>query len=871
MHSVRLRIVLSVTTITTTNPHTLHSMLRFRFRSTLRLLALLVLAGAGLWAGPLHAAQGAAASQVAPEGVATIDARIAGVVLSVEGGVPVPGVLVEVLDSDASLVTRTDRLGRFSLSGIPIGSGSATLRLTRLGFAPLERRVELSSDGTIRVELELERRTVALDPVAVLVERTRMVGDPLTGSVVPGSAFHLTREELRESAMAFANVHDVLRQVPGVTVYDEEGFGLRPHIGLRGAGAERASRVTLMEDGVLIAPAPYAAPAAYHFPVVGRMDGVEVRKGASQIRYGPQTLGGAVNLVSAGIPERRSWMADLSTGAHGMLHGHLRAGDSGEHLGWLLEGYQIGTDGFKELQGGGDTGFDTRDFQGRLRLGTGPEASLHQQVELKVALNEHTSDETYLGLTQADFERTPNLRYAASSEDVMDTEHRQLQLRYFVRPTESTEVVVTGYQNDFERNWYKLGSVNGSGIAGILADPDAHAQELGWIRGGDSPADAFMVRANNRSYRSRGVQAVLGHRRAALGADHSFEFGVRLHADDEDRFQWEDGYRMVNGRLVLSSEGTPGTQANRLAEASALALHLQDEIRLGRFTLTPGVRWESIDFTRTDWDGTDADRSGPANIRENDVTALIPGIGASWEWSPRLHFFGGVHRGFGPPGPGADADTRPEESLNVEAGLRLRRAGLGADVTAFVSDYSNILGRSTLATGGDGTGDLFNGGEVEVWGLEAAVDVELDRYLGLPFRMPVRTAYTLTRGTFGTSFESGYGPWGTVDSGDRLPYQPEHSVSGTVGVEDAGRSLTFTWQGQSAMRTEAGTGPIPEGEGADAFVVLGLRGEWAIAGQGTLYAGVQNLADEQYVVSRRPAGARPGLPRTLFVGFRVTR
>jgi Fe(3+) dicitrate transport protein len=165
---------------------------------------------------------------------------------------------------------------------------------------------------------------------------------------------------------------------------------------------------------------------------------------------------------------------------------------------------------------------------------------------------------------------------------------------------------------------------------------------------------------------------------------------------------------------------------------------------------------------------------------------------------------------------------------------------------------------------------VFNGGEVDVLGVEFTTDYDLAWRTDWSLRLPVRTAYTYTLARFATSFESAFGPWGTVEVGDRLPYLPEHQISAAVGAETESWSVSVSGVGSTGMRTEAGQGPLDD-RSTDGFFVLSGSAELHLGGFGTWYVGVQNIADRRYSVASRPAGFRPGLPRTLITGFRVTR
>ena len=791
-------------------------------------------------------------------------ASVHGRVTDAVTGQAIQGAQIEV---DASgLSSRTDSAGRFRVDGVVVGR--RTVRVTAVGYTDRVEVVQLSAGEVRELRIELEPAPIGLPALTVVLDRTRLVGDASQLFSAVGSAHLLTLVESGDRN-AFSDVHQVLRQVPGVVVQEEDGYGLRPNIGMRGTGQDRSAKITVMEDGVLIAPAPYSAPAAYHFPTVGRMEAVEVRKGSSQVKYGPQTIGGALNLVSSTIPETSMLRVDADGGSGGMWKVRARAGDSGSNFGWLVETYRVETDGFKELDTGGDTGFQVADHLIKLRYHTDPAARNHHAVELKLGLTDHVSDETYLGLTDEDFARTPLRRYAGSQVDVMESEHRQLQLRHIFRAGDRVDVTTVLYRNEFERNWYKLASVGGRGIAAVLEDPATYADEFAILQGASSASGALVVRANDRGYHSQGVQSILGSRIVAGPTSHQVEVGVRYHEDGEDRFQHDDLYEMDGGRMRLTSAGVPGSQANRIGEATAWAAFVQDRIVFGDWTVVPGVRYESIAFTRTDYATDDPDRTLPTGVRETTVTAWIPGVGLSRAFGEDWSVFAGVHRGFGPPGPGAAEETRPEESTSYELGVRYRWGGVQAQLVGFANRYRNILGRATLSGGANEAGDIYNGGRVDVSGVEAFVDGAVEAGAGMV--VPVRVAYTYTHAEFRSSFESAYTPWGTVREGDRLPYLPEHQLTASTGLEGDSWRLGVSASYTAEARTVAGRGAIPEGRSTDAALVFSADASWSVASWASLVASAQNLTDERYIVSRLPAGARPGLPRTVTVGLRLAR
>jgi Fe(3+) dicitrate transport protein len=750
-----------------------------------------------------------------------------------------------------------DGAGRFEF--VVVAPGEYRLTARSIGLSPVTERVTVSDRGSLDVTLVLPE---------IMRERVDVVGDASLVEKIPGSAHVIDRREMAKVKLGTDDIHQMLRRIPGVNIQEEEGYGLRPNIGMRGTGTDRNSKITMMEDGVLIAPAPYAAPAAYYSPTAGRMESLEVRKGSSQIKYGPITTGGVLNYVSTSIPSAFQLRSTVTGGGDATGKVTVSAGDAYRNVGWLVETFQFRNNGFKQLDGGGDTGVELSDYLAKFRVNTTPSATQYQEFEVKLGRTTQTADETYLGLTDADFGVTPLRRYAASQVDVLDATHAQYQVRHFLA-RRSWDVTTLAYRNNFQRAWYKLESVLGSGLAGVLRSPALNAERLAVLTGSDSAANALIVRNNNRTYYGAGVQSVLGVSLAGRPVGHQLEIGVRVHRDEEDRFQQDDGYQMLGGRMILTRAGAPASQANQVVGASAVAGFVSDTITWGKWSAAPGLRYESIDLESTAYARTDPGRTGSTAVVKTTIDAVIPGVGLGYALRPGVNLFGGVHRGFAPPGPGAADGTDVEHSVNYELGTRVQRGIVRTEVVGFFNDYGNLLGRDTLATGGTGEGTLFNGGTAQVYGLEASAEWDPARSVGLTSSLPIRLTYTFTRAEFRNGFQSQFGPWGTVRIGDELPYVPRHQVFASLETDhDAWRARVEGFY-VGRMRTLAGQGAYVATDATDAYFVLNVSGEYALTAGVSLFAGVQNLTDNAYIVGRHPAGVRPGLPRLAQAGLKI--
>lgn len=687
-------------------------------------------------------------------------------------------------------------------------------------------------------------------------EQITIIGSNSDVNDIPGSGAYLNSEDIEE--FEYTDIMRLLSTVPGVYVMEEDGYGLRPNIGMRGVPLDRSEKITVMEDGVLAAPAAYSAPAAYYFPTFGRMTAVEVLKGSSGVKHGPRTTGGVINLVSRQIPDQPyTGSMDLALGEdnYRKIHGYL--GGEKDGLGALVEVFRYEADGFKKLPVNRDSGFEKNDIMGKFRVSLG-EGDKHQ-LELKLKYADETSDETYLGLLGADFKNNPYSRYAASQLDRMDTEHKSYQLNYEYEFSDNAEFNLTAYYNDFHRNWYKASKVGGKSLGGgaeeIASDFD----------NGVIDNTTVDVKANNRDYLSKGIQAQL----LKDFGDHHMTFGVRIHEDEMDRFQWVDKYQLNSDKtMTATSAGIPGTDSNRVDSASAIALYVHDELTVGNLVVSGGLRYEDMDIERDDW-GKSVDnvnrQNAPGTHKENSTSVVIPSVGFTYSLNDEILLLAGVQKGFAPAAPG-NADAREEEAWNYEAGTRFASGNLNGEFIAFYSDYDNMHGNCTASQScdEDNIGDQYNAGAVQIEGVEFKLGYKFEV---ANFNVPVSVSYTYSSSEFERDFDSELGIWGNVTRGDELPYIPQQQLQVSLGLTNENWDLSLSGRYLDEIRTSAGQGSIAADERIASRTVWDMSAKYKFDGNQLVYLSMDNLFDKTYVATRTHGGIQPGKYRTLQLGY----
>ena len=661
---------------------------------------------------------------------------------------------------------------------------------------------------------------------------------------VAGSAQVIDAETLEASRVLTTN--EALRKA-GINVRDEEGFGLRPNIGIRGQNPTRSTKTLLLEDGLPLAYGPYGDNASYYHPPIERFDRIEVMKGAATTLYGPQTLAGVINYITPAPTEALSSALSLAAGQRDYVnaHGHV----SGRNLRLDLS--------HKEGDGARDnTSSRLQDvnLKGRFELAPG------QQLTLRANRYEEDSQVTYSGLTDAEL-RNFGPRYNPFKNDQFNAYRLGASATHEWQLAEQAQLQTSLYTARFSRDWWRQSSTTTDGQCGA-------AFTTARLNGEAVDVDSCnSAQGRLRDYTTSGIEPrlTLGHR--LFGVEQQLQTGLRAHIETQDRVQ----------ENAASATGRSGTVVERNERnTEAYALFAQNELRYGAFRVTPGLRLENIH----------AERRNRLNGAEGktELTEWIPSLAASYQLADGQSLFAGVHKGFAPPrtedligNDGVAVDVDSESSVNAELGWRGRPLpGLRVEIVAFRNDFSRQIAVGSIAGGST----PLAVGETLFEGIELHGRADFRRLLALEAHNPfVELAYTwLPTAESQSAFrrvDNGQPVAGSAD-GRRLPYAPRHLLTGTLGyafwgtVEARLEAVYIGAQFSDFANTEQapanGNGQIGK---LDSSLIWNAALNVAVpAYPVTLFVAAKNLGNEADIVDRT-RGIQTNAPRSVQAGLSV--
>lgn len=694
---------------------------------------------------------------------------------------------------------------------------------------------------------------------------------------IPGSGRVVTQESLSQNRRL--TINEALREVPGVNVRDEDGLGIRPNIGIRGLDPTRSRKIHIMEDGVPIMLMPYGDPSSYYFPPVFRFDRIEVLKGSGQLLYGPQTIGGVMNLITRMPPATPQGNVEFRGGNLNYFNTHFDYGGTWGKSGYLADytHFQSDSPRFTNIRAKVD------DFTFK----TVQELSDRTTILAKFNYYREDSGLGYQGLTQADWAARGRDRKTPFTNDNFDFRrvgmHVAVQHMFNANLTMTTNLFGHYIQRDWARQSQQGVSDTGAPVGGIQT-------------GNNLPAAAFSVVpanqrfTNEREYWVYGVEPRFHLTHRLLGIASEADFGARAMYEQSDRKQFLNQVSGVGGTSSCFASPAAATclGENNIRKTAAYAMFFQNRFLItDNFTITPGLRVEHVNYEQFNKLPATGETFG-----KTALTEVLPGIGATYTPVKNHTLFAGVHRGFSPPqvsdsitGTGAVVDLDPELSWNYELGLRSTPLQwLGYELTLFQMDFQNQIVSQSVAGGVGAT--LTNGGRTRQRGVEFAVKADvLDMVTGQNRDHDVLLDFNYTwvadaefkgnrnSSITGAALLPGEAALFNV-SGNRVPYSPKHML--TAGLGYYNRPLGFNARVETQCISDMfgddrnTVSPTPNGQ-------RGVVRGWCVLNAAvnqyvkpintTLFITGKNLLDQMFMVDRT-RGIYPGLPLMVQAGAR---
>ena len=639
----------------------------------------------------------------------------------------------------------------------------------------------------------------------------------------PGSTVIIEEKQIKESRAL--NLNDILQFVPGVRFQtrfgaDEGQFQIRG-TSLRNNFHHRG--INILINGIYFGDADGFSD--FESIELNAYERVEIYKGANALRYGANTIGGAINFVPRTGYNASTLQVRLLGGSFGLYSGQVSSGQVTQPF--KLGTMDVTTDYYVSLSGNHQDGFQDNSQQDRQRLNAnfGFKIGTHQEVRAYI-----------LGGVVA--ERIPG----SLTQEQLEKDNQQANTLGGISP------FACGPNQDC-----KYGRYYNLIRAGIAYRNDFAANQFFEIipyysyQYVDHPIFQTIVQDNYNV----GGEIRYGNTNSIFGHENFFIIGHQPRYGD------------TNQRRFVNNLGNRGTQTQNLSlETTSFGTYVENQFSVtSDFALIAGGRWDySIRQGRNQLFSpfTGALTSNRTDLRQ--FNAITPKAGFVYRTTPTSQIYGNVSRGYEPPinleltssvNPDGSTPTSAFLSLDAQRAWQFELGTRGSTADQRISWDLTVfdleMQKEILASNINNQGTFQNARGTRHTGIEAGGSVIVGHGLLAPGpknqsdTITVRGAYTWSYFKFTDDVQGG-GVLVAKD-GNRVPGAPEHFLTGEVRYDHpVGLWIApnFEWSMAGFYVDSLNTTKNP------AYFIVNLRAGYNYSKSFSFFAEGRNLTDQTY-------------------------
>ncbi|MFJ3466988.1 TonB-dependent Fe(3+) dicitrate receptor FecA [Pseudomonas sp. NPDC090201] len=634
----------------------------------------------------------------------------------------------------------------------------------------------------------------------------------------PGARDVIRREEFERAGATSAR--EVLNRIPGVNAPENNGTGshdMALNFGIRGLNPRLAARSTVLMDGIPVPFAPYGQPQLSFAPIsMGNMDAVDVVRGGGAVRYGPQNVGGIVNFVTRAIPDAPTVKGGIQT----------ETSPSSSHDGFKTTGNLL-------AGGTADNGLGGAILYSGVRGGDWREHSDTQIDDLILKGKYQIDEANSLNAEAQYYEGEADMPGGLSVAD------------YDADPYQSTRLK--------DKFWGRRTMFN----IGYRYQEDAREFTVNsfftkTLRSGYLDQGSF-VSLSPREYWVRGLETRFAQGFGLGSTQHEIGVGYRYinEAGHELRYRENTALNLLPSTDSRNDRDTRGS-------TEAHAFFIDDRIDIGKWTFTPGIRYEMIDSAQS---------NNLTHVKyQGDYNTALPALNVLYHMTENWNLYANTEGSFGSvqysqmPNRVAGGEVKPEKARTWELGTRYDNGNLRAEIGAFLINFDNQYESNQ-------TNDtVIARGETRHQGIETSLNYALDGLSPMLSGFDVYATYAYVDATIRED-----GP----NKGNRVPFSSKHK--GTLGVSytDGPWKLNMDSSYQSSQFADNANTSTESADGSTGripgYMLFSSRAAYDFGPQMSdlnVAVGVKNIFNHEYFTRSfddNNKGKYVGEPRTLYV------